>query len=176
MVAGCFYKAGFLFGSRSFFKSGFPFLLAGRTLIIALLETIWCVLCTWLGRQACRGMLESPVNSHNYIPRGNRTTIVPCCEPYHLSTAGMPSLYTEKIWIQKDDNYNNNNNDRHFYSAIYLDNSIPRHIYYYPGFSLAAVYTALQHFKELIPASYPFTSPGLSVANVDQCLVKGHYN
>ena len=64
-------------------------------------------------------------------------------------------------------NNNNNNNNRHFYSAIYLDNSILRHIYYYPGFSLAAVYTALQHFKEIIPARYPFTSPGSSVANVD---------
>ena len=44
-----------------------------------------------------------------------------------------------------------------------------------PGFSIAAI-TALQHFKELIPARYPFTSSGLSVANVnvDQCLAKGH--
>ena len=55
-------------------------------------------------------------------------------------------------------------------------NSILRRIYYYPSFSLAAVYTALQHFKELISARYPLTSPGLSVANVDQCLAKGHYS
>ena len=73
---------------------------------------------------------------------------------------------------------NEDNNNRHFYSAVYLE--IPlrlfaRRIYYYPGFSLVAI-TALQHFnfKELIPARYPFTSPGLSVANVDQCLAKGH--
>ena len=78
-----------------------------------------------------------------------------------------------KRWaLDRSINNNNNNNNRHFYSAVYLDNSIPRRIYYYPGFSLAAVYTALQHFKELIPARYPFTSPGLSVANVDQCLAK----
>ena len=38
--------------------------------------------------------------------------------------------------------FNNNNNNRHFYSAVYLDNFISRRIYYYPGFSLAAVYSA----------------------------------
>ena len=77
-------------------------------------------------------------------------------------------------WIRNKHDNNNNNNNRHFYSAVYLDNSVPRRIYYYHGFSLAAVYTALQHFKELIPARCPFTSPGLSVANVDQCLAKGY--
>ena len=44
--------------------------------------------------------------------------------------------------------------------------------YYYSGFPTVA-FTALEHFKELIPARHPFTSPGWSVVNLDECLAKG---
>lgn len=45
--------------------------------------------------------------------------------------------------------------------------------YQYPRFSTAAI-TALERFKEKISARYPFTSTGLSMANVDKFLAKRH--
>ena len=41
----------------------------------------------------------------------------------------------------------------------------------YPGLNCADI-TALQAFQGFIPVMYLFTSPGLSVANVDQCFAK----
>ena len=35
------------------------------------------------------------------------------------------------------------------------------------SFIITTAMTALEHFKELIPTGYPFTSPGWSVENLD---------
>ena len=63
-----------------------------------------------------------------------------------------------------DNNNNNNNNIGHLYCAvpiiIILNWRITSSLtYYYPGFSRAA-YSAHKHYKEWIPAGYPFLHLG----------------